>query len=240
MTMGALMASLDGLLEDAVKINQNILNRGEELNLPGSSLIVAQVSGIMPLLRLGRADELLRMLPQMPASIGKVICQAYPNPNPEVIAILDAMIAARPEIGSNEDKTWTSYDAVFLEAAVLVGHKKAAELLIRRFADSDFLKIGRSPWTCIARHLGGAAALLGKYDEARKYYDEALKVATEMKFRPEITLTRLNIAELLLEHYPDEKKEALEHLDFAIKEFREMKMQPSLERALRHKDILKA
>jgi hypothetical protein len=34
--------------------------------------------------------------------------------------------------------------------------------------------------------------------------------------------------------------EALEHLDFAIKEFREMKMQPSLERALRHKDILKA
>jgi hypothetical protein len=55
-----------------------------------------------------------------------------------------------------------------------------------------------------------------------------------------MALTRLQLAELLLEHYPDEKKEALEHLDFAIKEFREMKMQPSLERALRHKDILKA
>lgn len=46
------------------------------------------------------------------------------------------------------------------------------------------------------------------------------------------------LTELLLEHYPDEKKEALEHLDFAIKEFRDMKMQPSLERALRHKEIL--
>jgi hypothetical protein len=33
---------------------------------------------------------------------------------------------------------------------------------------------------------------------------------------------------------------SIEHLDFAIKEFREMKMQPSLERALRHKEILKA
>ena len=33
---------------------------------------------------------------------------------------------------------------------------------------------------------------------------------------------------------------ALEHLDFAINEFREMKMQPSLERALRHKDIMGA
>ena len=33
--------------------------------------------------------------------------------------------------------------------------------------------------------------------------------------------------------------EALGHLDFAIAEFRDMKMQPSLECALRHKDILK-
>jgi uncharacterized protein (DUF924 family) len=39
---------------------------------------------------------------------------------------------------------------------------------------------------------------------------------------------------------PHCQAEALEHLDFAIKEFRKMKMKPSLERALRHKDILKA
>jgi len=32
----------------------------------------------------------------------------------------------------------------------------------------------------------------------------------------------------------------VEHLDFAISEFRDMKMQPWLERALRHKEILKA
>ena len=41
-------------------------------------------------------------------------------------------------------------------------------------------------------------------------------------------------------HYPKEGAEALEHLDFAIGEFRDMKMQPSLERALKHKEILKA
>ena len=94
--------------------------------------------------------------------------------------------------------------------------------------------------TCLARHMGGAAALLGKYDEARQHYQEAITICTEMPFRPELALSKLQLAELLLEHYPKEKKEALEHLDFAIKEFREMKMQPSLERALRHKDILKA
>jgi len=44
----------------------------------------------------------------------------------------------------------------------------------------------------------------------------------------------------LLEHYPPERAEAVEHLDFAIAEFRDMKMQPSLERALRHRGLLKA
>ena len=84
------------------------------------------------------------------------------------------------------------------------------------------------------------AEYLERYDEACQHYQEAIRVCTEMKFRPELALTRLQLAELLLEHYPDKKKEALEHLDFAIKEFREMKMQPSLERALRHKEILGA
>ena len=48
------------------------------------------------------------------------------------------------------------------------------------------------------------------------------------------------LAELLLDHYPDERAEAVEHLDFAIREFQDMKMQPSLERALRHRELLKA
>jgi len=52
-----------------------------------------------------------------------------------------------------------------------------------------------------------------------------------MQFRPELALTRFQLAELLLEHYPNERNEALEHLDFAIRELEEMKMQPSLEKA---------
>ena len=61
-----------------------------------------------------------------------------------------------------------------------------------------------------------------------------------MKFRPELALSRLELAELLLEHYPQEKSEAISHLDFVIPEFRDMKMNTYLERALRHKEILKA
>ena len=99
------------------------------------------------------------------------------------------------------------------------------------------LLIGATP---NARHLGAAAALLGEPDSARKYYHQVLEAAAKIRFRPEMALTRLQLCELRLEHYPDERAEALEHLDFAIGEFRDMKMQPSLEHALSHRDILKA
>ena len=92
----------------------------------------------------------------------------------------------------------------------------------------------------VARYLGAAAALLGEPDEARAYYQQALEVCARVRFRPEIALVRLYLAELLLDRYPEERVQALEHLDFAIAELREMKMQPSLERALGHKGLLKA
>jgi tetratricopeptide (TPR) repeat protein len=133
-----------------------------------------------------------------------------------------------------------SVDIQSLEHALLAGHRRAAELLLNRLAGSSSRTSGLFQTTCASRHLGAAAALLGRHEEARTDYKEAIKVCTEMKFRPELALTRLQLAELLLEHYPKERAEALEHLDFAIKEFQEMKMQPSLERALRHKEILKA
>jgi tetratricopeptide (TPR) repeat protein len=154
--------------------------------------------------------------------------------------MLERQVVARPGIGSVKDEAIASFDIAALQAAVLVGHRPAAELLLRRLAGSSIHTSGLWCSTCTGRHLGGAAAFLGRHDEARKYYREAIKVCTEMRFRPELALSHLQLAELLLEHYPKERAEALEHLDFAIAEFRDMKMQPSLERALRHKDILKA
>ncbi len=65
-------------------------------------------------------------------------------------------------------------------------------------------------------------------------------MAGRVGFRPEVALTRLALAELLLAGDADERAEALGHLDVAIGEFRAMQMQPALERALRNKDILKA
>jgi len=151
--------------------------------------------------------------------------------------MLERLAIPRLESSPAEDETPAATDMGFLQAAVMTGHRRAVELLMGRFADSALQVIPYST-TVVRRHLGAAATLPGRPEEARTHYQDALQVATEMRFRPEVALTRLQLTELLLEHYPEEKSEALEHLDFAINEFCEMKMQPSLERALKHKEIL--
>jgi tetratricopeptide (TPR) repeat protein len=243
----ATMAVWDGRLEEAIGIRRRILARAEELGM--LEFVAMWTAWILParvyLGDAGRALEInLQGTRNVPRNIGaeKVIlfCLAHLGRYTEVAEMLEQLVVARPGMGSARDETPVWIDITLLEVAVLSGHRQAAELLLRRLAGSSSRTSGLWLATYAGRHLGGAAALLDKPNEARKYYQEAIKACTEMRFRPELALTHLQLAELLLEDYPDEKKEALEHLDFAIKEFQDMKMQPSLERALRHKEILKA
>jgi tetratricopeptide (TPR) repeat protein/archaellum biogenesis ATPase FlaH len=241
--MDAVLALMDGRLNDTLGLAERIRTRGEEIGAVGAAGILATHPSVRTRIYLGTALEALeRDIPRGVLLYVPELCleQAHLGRKEEVSQILDEYVIKRPGIGTIEDETSYWIDTMYLEAAVMIGHRKAAELLLNRLSNAGLYTTGYSFPTCILRHLGGAAALLERYDEARQHYQEAIRVTTEMRFRPELALTRLQLAELLLEHYPKERAEALEHLDFAIQEFREMKMQPSLERALRHKDILKA
>jgi tetratricopeptide (TPR) repeat protein/archaellum biogenesis ATPase FlaH len=244
MLTDAFLAVVDGRLEEVRDTVRRMVSRSEEAGVSQQINILASYPNIRARVYVGRGLEAI----ERPARIPSL--QAYPQPlclllahlgrQEEALEILEKNVVERPGIGTVEDETSTWTDALSLETSVLTGHRRSAELLLNRLTGTCMVTPGVFEHTCIARHMGGAAALLGRYEEARNHYGEAIKVCTEMRFRPELALTRLQLAELLLEHYPNEKKEALEHLDFAIKEFREMKMQPSLERALRHKEILGA
>jgi DNA-binding CsgD family transcriptional regulator len=122
----------------------------------------------------------------------------------------------------------------FLEAAIAVGHRRAASALMARLDCVAHLSIGPLFQTCVGRHLGDAAVLVGDRATARAYYAQALDAAGKIRFRPELALTHLRMAELLLEEETDEaaRSRALAHLDNAIPELRDMRMQPALERAL--------
>jgi DNA-binding CsgD family transcriptional regulator len=134
---------------------------------------------------------------------------------------------------SSEDETQVYRLLWLLEAAVAIGDRGAAQALIARLACVAHMSIGEGSYTCVARHLGDSAALVGDRAAARAYYVQALETAGKIRFRPELALTHLRLAELLLQE-PDVlvRSEGLEHLEIAIPELRDMQMQPSLEPAL--------
>jgi tetratricopeptide (TPR) repeat protein len=247
MVYDALKAIWDGRLEEAMEMRRHILAHAEKLGMVQFAGIYA--SWILPAqVHLGNASQALESRLQAARDHSQNIFSSqsilfyltHLGRYVEVAEMLERLVVARPGIGSAEDETMVCVDITALEAAVLAEHRQTAELLLPRLASTTKLTSGLHVTTCAGRHMGAAAAFLGRPDEARKYYQKAIKDCTEMPFRPELALTRLQLAELLLEHYPKERGQALWHLDFAISEFRDMKMQPSLERALRHKHILKA
>jgi hypothetical protein len=71
---------------------------------------------------------------------------------------------------------------------------------------------------------GAAAIVLEDGARARSLTEKAVADCQKVRHRPELALSKLQLAELLLDHYPDEHNAAIDELDFAISEFREMKM----------------
>jgi tetratricopeptide (TPR) repeat protein len=247
-----ILATLDGRLEEVPEIADRALARVEEIGQRGSTA----AASTRALLYLGRAEEALAARVRW-APGGRVCCLAYLGRRAEAQAELESVLA-QPLVRTGEASaavlTW------LLEAAVLLEDREAAAVLADGLAGaSDTLATGTGEAaTCVARHLGAAAALLGDREAARARYQTALEITTRTRFRPEIALTRLGMAELLLNdaltptpstgsgqalsqgEREQRRAEARAHLDFAIAEFRDMKMQPSLERALRCKELLSA
>lgn len=142
--------------------------------------------------------------------------------------------------------------ALLLEVASELGHVRAATTLLPRAAEMSCPFVGQGD-TSRDLVLGEAHKLLGDFQQARALLESALQAAIRIKIRPSMARAHLSLAEVLLEQGRHAKEaqlpaervaelngQAHEHLDAAILDFRAMKMQPFLERALRHKGLLHA
>jgi hypothetical protein len=131
--------------------------------------------------------------------------------------------------------------AYLLDLALLVEDEEVVAEAFGELQKTDTTRFLSLTLTgCLPLLMAKAATFLEKPAEARTYLETAIHFSGGMGDRPELALARLGLAELLLDHYPDEHDAAIEHLDFAIAELRDMKMQPALERALGRRGLLKA
>ena len=124
------------------------------------------------------------------------------------------------------------------EGAVVLKDKELTALLMNALRPAG----GRIPIAQLStagRHLG-AARISWRSRWKLVTSTAGARNCERAHLRPEVALIQLQLAELLLDHCPDKRDTAIAHLDFAIAEFQSMKMQPSLERALGHRGLLKA
>ena len=230
---------IEGALDQAVEMG----NRARERNAPWFIALGALLQ-LLPRLYLDRdlAGALSRLPDQLPG-VEEPLAKAL------FLAHLGRVNEARSALGQFENSVNGDYESgietnwgrgnMALETANLIGERDVAaklEVLLTGFDQALDRFINRS----VARLLGKAALLRGDSATARTHFETGIDLCNRVAFRPEVALTRLDLAELLLDHYPDEHDAAIEHLDFAIAEFREMKMQPALERALGRRGLLKA
>jgi tetratricopeptide (TPR) repeat protein len=234
----AFIAFLDGHLEEADSLSEALSTRQRELGVGGTRAALSIFPSARITLHLGRPVEPLLGLVEgsarAPQAMRSVIL-SYLGRFAEAAAVREGF----GDIGSQRDETNQWFLFCLFEAAILSEDRKTVGDLLPRLAPLAHT-LSRTAGVSVGRLCGAASALLGQPDEARAYYLQALDLCDRVRFRPEIALTRLELAELLLAHYPDERAEAVEHLDVAIDEFRAMKMQPALERALKHKGLLSA
>ena len=237
------MAMLDGHLERALDCATLLYARAKELGSPVLGRQFADEASFRPLLYMGRAEEAMAALaqacdlaglqPDWEVSLQRVLCLAHLGRRAEAREALSELLSER-NIGPEVDETPATFLATLLKASVLTEESTAAEFLARRLNDLSRFAADGSYLTCVARHLGGAAALLEDPEEARTLYQGAVELTGRIRNRPELALTRLQLAELLFDHYPEEREEALKHVVFSVAEFRDMKMKSSLERALKY------
>jgi tetratricopeptide (TPR) repeat protein len=241
------IAIVDGQLEDALVQLRRFVEYADE---SGASILgrdLALVHLTAPVIYLGRAemwlaafDEYARLVPQASKTSlafvpTRAVCLAHLGRVDQASTVVGPLLDELDPAGS-EDQSTTAVQVMLLQAAVLLGHRTAAVGLSARLACVAHLAMYMGSGTsCIAHHLGDAAAFLGNRTAARDYYLQALESAGKIRFRPELALTHLRLAELLVEDNAA-RSEALDHLDIAIPELRDMHMQPWLERALALRD----
>ena len=142
-----------------------------------------------------------------------------------------ALRASFPGLESDDDATACMFVVLWLAVSTVCQDVQTATALVPRLSP---LANRLDGWIGMSygRVVGEAAVFLGRAVDARASFEAALAVCDKLRCRPELALTRLDLAELLLTSFPAEKSRALEQLQLAILDFQTMHMQPFLSRAL--------
>jgi len=158
--MDAFLALMDGRLEGVLELAETMRARGEKAGVAG----MGELWALQPRYRarLYRGDPLAAN--ESGTGSGPLVSPlrclllAHYGKKEEALKILEENVVKRPL----KDETRIMVDTLFLEAAVLVGYRLAAELLLNRLNVPNLYTTGISVPTCIIPPPGWGSGPPGK------------------------------------------------------------------------------
>ena len=138
------------------------------------------------------------------------------------------------------DINWLGGMSLLGEAIAMIGDGERAQLAHDELIpyEGKVIVFGRGT-ACngpVDRVLGLLERTLGRPEDAERHFDRSIQIATKMGDRPGLALTRLHLAELLLEREDaGERNRALELLGEVLVDAREMGTRWIADLALRHR-----
>ncbi|MBV9596753.1 MAG: AAA family ATPase [Chloroflexi bacterium] len=225
---------LDGRLNEAIALCQLAIGRATDGGPRVLGLLGAMFHLRLPLMYLGNVERYVDVVRAYQAAAG--------TPRAEAALLLALGLSGsgrvQEAIAGGEATGVDSLDdrpllelVLRLELALCTGDAAAARELAERLAPVVHLTTVDGCTQSVARLVGSALRLQGDFDRARADFQLALVGSQRIGYRPEVALTQLELAELLLDYYPDERHVARAHLESAASEFRAMRMQPFVARA---------
>jgi DNA-binding NarL/FixJ family response regulator len=227
----AALALLDGDLHAAVEFIETFVARAEEVGRPAFARFIGRERLFLPLLYLGQVERLLAL-----------VTSDAPKSEPDRVLVLMAAVCLSqlgrieesrqlvgPLLDGELDERSIDELHLLLQSAVLLEDHLAATHLAERL--EPVAHVSHTMAGCIGRVLGASWAMRGDAARARAAFELAIHACHASHFRPELALARLDLAELLFAHYPQDQALALEQLDIATAELHAMDMQPALRRA---------
>jgi transcriptional regulator with XRE-family HTH domain len=229
--LSAWHALVDGRLDEAALLGVSAADEADRrgVRLAASSAVARAISA-RALYYLGRSGELdVGNFESTRSSLAKkALVLSFVGRCRETAVIRHGFGA----IGDADDQTSMFILGDLLEVAIRCHDLATIAALVGRLSPLPN-RLQPAGLISFGRLLGDGSVLLGRADDARAYYQQAIELCRAVRFLPELALSQLAMAELLLTYnYAEDWMAALAHLDAATTAFREMQMQPSLDRAL--------
>jgi DNA-binding CsgD family transcriptional regulator len=241
----AVVARIDGHLEESLVLLEQLEHLSENAGASLRTMAHTFLTQLELRLLLGRPAEGLNRLDASierwplagesawgpPALvIGRALALAALGQVDQARLLAGPLLDQLPHIDFEDSWGEVIHLVLGMQCAIGLQHRPASRALAAQLECVAYLSIEEWAMTSVPRQLAAASVLNGDNVAAHAYCARALEAAGKIGFRPDIALTHLQLAELLLDE--GNRQQAQKHLDIAIPELNEIRMQPAHTRAL--------